>query len=184
MRFRFEGMRRPQLAYITVDGIDCPIEEPSPFSSIWYSHKLNAAGQRYKIGICIQSGKIVWVNGSYPPGPWPDLRIFRHRLIHVLLRDEWIVADRGYREGLEFVIYKGVGPDWYQDMMAKSLARHEAINSRFKRFNILSTHYRHDLDSHETTFAAIACVVQVSLEVNPAFRVVYDDTHVNRFDFL
>jgi DDE superfamily endonuclease len=147
-RYCFEGSRRrPQLAYITVDGIDCPIKEPSPFSSIWYSHKLNAAGLHYKIRICIQSGKIVWVNRPYPPGLWPDLRIFRHRLIHRLLRNGWIVADRGYKEGLQFVIYKGVGPDWYQDMMAKSLARHQAINSQFKRFNILLTHYRHGVDT-------------------------------------
>jgi hypothetical protein len=34
----FLGSNCNQLAYMTVDGINCPIQEPSPFSSIWYSH--------------------------------------------------------------------------------------------------------------------------------------------------
>jgi exopolyphosphatase/pppGpp-phosphohydrolase len=112
------------------------------------------------------------------------LRIFCHRLIHALAPHEWIVADRGYKEGLQFVIYEGVGLEWYQEQTATALARHEAINSRFKRFKILSTHYRHGVENHDATFAAIACVVQVSLELSPPFQVVYDDTHVDRIDFI
>jgi DDE superfamily endonuclease len=169
---------------MTVDGIDCPIQEPSPFSSVWYSHKLNGAGLWYEVGICIQTGRIVWINGPYQPGPWPDLRIFRHRLMRTLVPNEWIVANKGYTEGLNFVIYKGVGPDWYQTMVATALARHEAINSVFKRFKVLSTHYRHGPECHELTFAAIACMTNVYLEHYPAFEVHYDDTDVDRMDFL
>jgi hypothetical protein len=114
------------------------------------------------------------------PGPWPDLIIFCHRLMRALLPNEWIVADQGYTEGLNFVIYKGVGPEWYQTMVATALARHEAINSVFKRFKVLSTHYRHGPECHEITFAAI----NVYLEHYPAFEVHYDDTGIDRMDFL
>jgi hypothetical protein len=52
------------------------------------------------------ASRIVWINVPYQPG-----HNFR-----ALLPNEWIVADYGYTEGLNFVIYKGVGPDWYQTM--------------------------------------------------------------------
>jgi hypothetical protein len=31
------------LLYVTVDGTDCPIEEPQPWSSTWFSHKVRAS---------------------------------------------------------------------------------------------------------------------------------------------
>ena len=119
-----------------------------------------------------------------PLDPWPDLRIFRDRMIYALERNEWIMADKGYRDGFQFVISKESGPEWYQEMTAKVTARHETINSRFKRFKVLSTPFRHGVESHEAVFAAIACAVQCDLEVHPPFQVQYDDSDINRVDFL
>ena len=36
-------------AKVSVDGTDCPIQETSPFDPTLWSHKLNAAGLRYKV---------------------------------------------------------------------------------------------------------------------------------------
>jgi hypothetical protein len=183
---RFDGSNPncPMLAYISVDGTDCPMQEPSPWSAEWYSHKLNASRLRYEIGVCIQTAMIVWVNGPYPAGCWPDLRIFRHRFMHALAMHKWVVADKGYRDGFQFVIPKGYGPYWFQDMTAKVTARHETVNNRFKRFKVLSMPFRHALSMHELTFAAIACVVQVSLEEDPPFQVYYDDNEIDQLDLI
>lgn len=61
---------------VTVDGTDCQIFEPRPFSKQWYSHKFKKAGVRYEVAVCIQTGWIVWINGPYPCGAWPDIKIF------------------------------------------------------------------------------------------------------------
>jgi hypothetical protein len=82
---------------MTVDGTDVMIWEPKPFSRMWYSHKFNGAGLRYEIGVCIQTGDIVWVNGPFKCGPWPDLSIFRINLKNLLLPREQVEADNGYR---------------------------------------------------------------------------------------
>ena len=56
---------------ISVDEVDFRIREPIPFSSKWFSHKM-------------QTGWIVWVNGPFPAGDWPDLAVARHVLHHML----------------------------------------------------------------------------------------------------
>jgi hypothetical protein len=51
---------------------------------VWYSQKHNGPRIRYEIGICIQTRWIIWVNGPFPCGDWPDLKIARECLIHML----------------------------------------------------------------------------------------------------
>jgi hypothetical protein len=88
---------------VTVDGTDCAIQEPPktddsklPFDKKWYSHKLNGAGVRYEVAVCIKTGDIVWVNGPYACGKYPDIVIFQDRLVNMLDRDEKVEADHGY----------------------------------------------------------------------------------------
>jgi hypothetical protein len=60
-----------------------------------FSHKLNSAGLRYEIGITIQTGDLVWTNGPYPCGNWPDLRIARNGICDELDpgKNIWEMAD-------------------------------------------------------------------------------------------
>ena len=60
---------------ISVDGTDFHIYEPTPFNRKWYSHKFKGPGVRYEIRRCIQTGDIVWVNGPFPCGAYPDRKI-------------------------------------------------------------------------------------------------------------
>jgi hypothetical protein len=39
----------------------------------------------------------------------------------------------------------------------------------------LTTHYRHDLKLHQTVFAAVILLLQLSFEYNPLFSVEYND---------
>jgi hypothetical protein len=114
---------------LSVDGTDCPIREPQEFSSRWYSHKFKGAGLRYKVALCIQTGWIVWKNGPYPCGSFPDIRIVRDRLIHFLLPGEKYVADRGYRDGGLYADTPTGFNNPGQRMRSIVRARHETVNA-------------------------------------------------------
>ena len=80
--------------YMSVDGTDCPVQEPSIFDRRMYSHKFKSAGLRYEVGIGVDFGNIVWVNGSYKCGEFNDLKIFRDKLHQVLPETEMVVGDK------------------------------------------------------------------------------------------
>jgi hypothetical protein len=126
---------------ITLDGTDFRIFEPKDFDRKWFSHKFKGPGLRYEIGVCIQTGWIVWVNGPYPCGRYPDLCIARHRIQHVLDEGEKYVADGGYKDGGQYgdtpTGLRGLG----QKMKKAERSRHETVNGRFKVFSILNTNF-------------------------------------------
>ena len=54
-----------QGSYISNDGTDFSIYEPSPFQQIWYSHKFKGPGIRYEVGVTIETQKLF---GQTTPG--------------------------------------------------------------------------------------------------------------------
>ena len=84
------------LCLVTVDGTDFPIQEPKPFSPIWYSHKFKGAGLRYEVAVSIQTGWIVWLNGPYPAGQFNDHQIADDNLHLSLDPGERYLGDRIY----------------------------------------------------------------------------------------
>ncbi|KAI2493259.1 hypothetical protein MHU86_21296 [Fragilaria crotonensis] len=150
---------------VTVDGVDFPIEEPTPFDSQWFSHKFRGPGLRYEMAICIQTGDIVWVNGPYKCGKWPDVKIFKSRLMHLLGDDEMVEADRGYRGHN----VKARTPDdcvSRVDRLAKTRARarHETVNRRLKQWGSMQHRWRHVRHKHKIAFAAVAVCTQLAFE--------------------
>lgn len=149
---------------VTVDGMDCPVLEPKPFSTHWYSHKFKKAGLRYKLGICIQTGWNVWANGPYPCGPWPNIKIFWHKLQQMLPPGEKVEADLGYHGESNYIQMP-----WSAVSLAnyragnQACAHHETINGQIKSFNCLSICFCHTLDKHSTFFGAIVALVQLSI---------------------
>jgi hypothetical protein len=115
---------------ISLDGSDFSIFGQYPFSGSWFSHKLKGPGLRYEIGLCIQTGWIVWAAGPYPCGLWPDLRIARNQLVHELDYGEMYLADGGYSDGHIFADTPNGLNDWDQRMKSVCRARHETVNSR------------------------------------------------------
>ena len=39
----------------------------------FYSHKFKKSGLCYEVALCIMTGDILWMNGPYEPGFWPDI---------------------------------------------------------------------------------------------------------------
>ena len=156
--------------YMSVDGVDCSICEPTLFSRKWFSHKLNRAGLRYEIGASIQSGSIVWASGPWPCGRYSDISIFRSGLKHKLLDDEFVVADSGYTD-LRCV--QPPGPHHPENArLALVRARHECINGRLKSFAVLSSRFRHHLDLHSSCFMAVLNVTVLLYADCPPFTIL------------
>jgi hypothetical protein len=164
-----------QVCKITVDGTDFWIHEPIPFDAKWYSHKINGPAVRYEVAICIKTGWIVWVNGPFPAGTWPDLNIARLSLVHFLDEGECYVADGGYADGNQWASTPNGLNDYEQRTKALARARHETVNRRFKIFGCLSQRYRHhNLALHGTIFHAIANIVQLTIRFgHPLFDIEY-----------
>ena len=137
---------------------------------------------RYEIAVSIMRGDIFWVNGLFPCGQYPDIKIFMEcGLKDNLEEGERVEAYNGY---------KGDDPDFaksksgiFHPQSASSIrntvcARHETVNKRFKQFGVLSAVIRHDMTKHSTVFYAVVLLTQLAIEDGePLFQVEgYDDS--------
>jgi hypothetical protein len=113
----------------------------------------------------------------------PDLKIAKDEgLVRALRRcKEKCVADGTYRNPV-FVNKEHGRPKPLSTLIRRILARHEALNSRFKRFAIfkLVRGFRHDIETHAIYFNAIANLTQIELEIeSPLFDLRRE---INAFD--
>ena len=150
---------------MTVDGTDFKIQQPQPFCTRWYSHKFKGPGVRYEVALSIVGGDIVWTNGPFPCGPWPDLSIFRAGLMNKLRQGEKVEADKGY-PGQADKVRMPRDFDNLDDKMKKQRARsrQETVNRRFKQFKILKHEFRHNLKDHQRVFRAVVLLTQLSIK--------------------
>ena len=81
-----------------IDCTCCPLLEPrKQFSAGRSAHKFGKnAGVNYEVAQCLATGMIVWTNGPYPAGDYPDKDIFDRELILMLDEGERVLADSGY----------------------------------------------------------------------------------------
>ena len=117
-----------QRCKITVDGTNFWIQEPIPFNPKWYSHKFKGPGLRYEVTICIKTGWIVWVNGPFPAGEWPNRKITQAGINHHLDDNECYVGDGGYYDGWQWAETPTGYNNHEQKMYAMARAPHETIN--------------------------------------------------------
>ena len=164
------------ICLVTVDGTDCLINEPTPFNKKWCSHKFSHAALRYQVAVCIQTGWIVFVDGPYPAGMWPDLSISRDGLNQALEKGEMFVADGGYRDSHGWS-RTPTGHNTREDYMyAVARARHETVNRLIKNFSAMRNQWRHHRRKHGIAFLAAANVVQARIQLEPSvYQVIYQD---------
>ena len=156
-----------------------PICEPTPFETRWFSHKLNGAGLTYEIGLCLQTGWIVWVNGPFPAGWGNDKQIAESEdgLVEMLDDDEMVIADGVYYDGYRVFMTPGGIHDDFEYLQSVSRARHETVNTRFKFFRCMKVEWHHEKEKHRFAFGAIVAITQLKIQTDePLFGVHYDDT--------
>ena len=150
---------------ITVDGTDCRCPNYGPtFSSHKFAMK---GGLRYEVGVCIQTGDIVWVNGPYPAGAWPDIKIFRNCLISHLGVGERVEADDGYiGEAPQYIKCPKSFTNLTitEHMQSRVRSRQETANKRFKDWAALQVIFRHDITLHADVFRT--AVIMTQLKIN------------------
>ena len=132
---------------------------------MYYSHKFLKSGYRYEVGLCIRTGDIVWINGPFECGKWPDISIFRDSLLSHLDPYERVEADDGYIGEAPRHIKcpkSFTNPELTVRMQARVRSRQETINRRFKQWGILKQEYRHDLTKHGDVFRAIVVITQLT----------------------
>lgn len=143
--------------YMSIDVTDIPIHEPRPFSTEWFSYKINHAALRYEIGLSVSDAEILWANG----GENTDLMFFRDCLKCLLGRDEKVITDNIYRDldcGRKRLF---IGED--SRVVKRILCRHEILNSRLKQFAVLRTPFRHKISNHSDCFCAVLNIRQLIL---------------------
>ena len=161
---------------VSVDGTDFRILEQWPFNKRWYSHKYEGPAVRYELAISISTGWIVWVNGPFAAGEWPDLRIVGDALNSGLEPGEYYIADGGYWDGYRYTITP-TGYKFHSDRVRGLVrAQHENINRRFKQWGCLQQKWRHSVEKHGLVFRAIANIIQIGLMTDePAWDIHYDE---------
>lgn len=167
---------------LSIDGTDCRIPQQgaavkgNPFSSHKFTGK---CGLRYELGVDIKEGNLVWINGPFPCGKYPDITIFRNGLRHFLDPFERVEADDGYIGEAPYHVKCpkcAANPEENRWMQGRVRARHETLNGRFKAWEILKQLYRHDIEHHGYVFRAIAIIIQLTIDSGePLFAVDYND---------
>ncbi|KAG9414463.1 hypothetical protein AC1031_013822 [Aphanomyces cochlioides] len=157
--------------FVSLDGTDFRIREPTPFGPCWYSHKFHGPGLRHEVGICIATGHIVWAHGGMPCGSWPDLRLARDAYCSSVEPNEMTLADRGYADPHYFIYPRPGRADVRRQK--EIMARHETCNRRLKQFRVLGDVFRHNLYLHPIYFHAVVNLTQIMIESGEAlFSVV------------
>jgi len=160
----------------SVDGADCRIPE---HGREFYSHKFKKSGLRYEVGVSLKKGDLVWINGPFPCGLWPDIKIFRDSLLSNLDESERVEADDGYigeAPGKVKCPKSFANRAENEAMQARARRRQETINKRLKQWGCLSQMFRHDLVKHGTFFRAVAVITQLSIDAGePLFSIDYSD---------
>ena len=155
---------------IQIDGTDCMTTNQGESLPAFYSFKFKNSGLRYEVGTCIRTGDLVWINGPFPPGDWPDVEVFRLNLKLQLGANERVEADDGYI-GEDPRTAKCPGGVRYmedQHWRAKRSnvrSRGETANHRLKMFAAIDGTFRHNILKHSVCFRACAVLAQLSFEV-------------------
>lgn len=159
----------PEIIWLIIDCTDCPIEEPQPWTSKWYSHKFEGPAIKYEIATSF-AGDVAWGSEPYRGGKG-DREIFQDRLQGLTPENCVNLVDLGYvKDGLAKVTH--IRPtDSAADRKLKKrlLARQETLNGRLKNYAVLSHRYRHNVKDHSMDFNC--CLVLCQMEIECGFRL-------------
>ena len=152
-------------ALTCVDGIHIKVQEPSPFSKDFSSHKYGkGSALAYELVSCIATGDIVAYNGPFPAGKWPDINIFRNKLKGMLGPGERCLADLGYRGDRKIITKNDRTSRLHAYAMGCARDRHETINRRVRQWGSLKQEFRHDRHDHHYFFRAAIVMEQIKME--------------------
>ncbi len=166
---------------MTVNGTDfrVPQKGTATKGNAFASHKYaEKSALRYKLGVSILGGDLVWVQGPYPAGKFTDIKIFNKVLCHFLDPREQVEANEGYVGHPDKIkCPQNVGKTaekW--EMQGRVRVRHETLNRRLKKWGIPSQVFCLNIMQHGNVFRVCVVVTQLPIENGePLFKVEYKD---------
>jgi hypothetical protein len=168
----YGGLPNTLTFIVSVDGTDCPIQEPRPFNNAWFSQKFKGPGVKYEIAVDVLTGDCVWISGPFMASK-SDIKIFREDGLMALIPEgRLVIADKGYRGEPGVVSYPNhLDDEDVRDFKKRVRARHETFNGRLKTFDVLKQVFRHKpvLHQHKACLEAIAVITQC--EINLGFKL-------------
>ena len=163
----YDKMPNTLVFVLSVDGTDCPIQEPRPFNKAWFSQKFKGPGVKYEVGIDVLTGDCVWISGPFKASK-SDIKIFREDgLMAMIPEGRLVIADKGYRGEPGVVSHPNhLDEAAVLDFKKRVRARHETFNARLKSFDVLHQVFRHKpvLPKHKACFDAVAVIVQCEID--------------------
>ncbi len=118
-----------------------------------------------ELGVNIFTRNLVWIEGPYPAGAWPDLKIFNNVLAHCLEPGECVEADYGYvgRPNKVKCPHNNCNPAENLGMLGVARSCYETFNGLLKNWGILEKTCCHDIMAHGTVFYACVVIMQLSI---------------------
>ncbi len=112
-------------------------KKENPFGSHKYAGN---SALRYKLGIDILAGRLVWIQDPYPAGKWPDIKIFNAVLLHFFEPFKQVKANDGYCGHTNKIKCpkNKANPAANLAMQGQVRAHHETLNGCLKNWGILS----------------------------------------------
>ena len=168
---------------LSLDCIDCPIEEIQgqevSQDSELFSFKFHGAGLRYEFGIDLFRSNLIWINGCFLPGKYPDNKIFTDFGLKEKLESigKKALADRIYN-GYPQVCstFNAVDRPVVSKFKARAQMRHEQFNGMVKEFKCMSEKFRHKPDKpakHQMCMEAVCVICQYRMELGePLFDIL------------
>lgn len=157
---------------IVVDVTEIPIERPKYVQNVYYSGKKKCHTVKFQVTIDLETKKIL--NIYIGQGSEHDFSIFK-KTIEYYPSDSIIIADKGYT-GIKKYFYKAQIP--YKNSLKKTLSKsqlkyNEQLNrfrvkiehvfGAMKRFKILSTKYRNNLNKLYYYFYILAAIYNIQI---------------------
>lgn len=185
---RFEGFGGTTQCLLALDAFDCMVLEPWPFDTKWYSVKFNGPGVKYELGVCIKTGRIVWLNVPFPAGK-QDSKICIETLLTLLADDEGVEVDGGYVGHDKFKAPLAASSRRDRKMKSVVRGRLENVNGRIKVFNVLTFPFRHlnprteMMNKHKMCTEAVVVVTELKFENGEGlYDVPYDISYNVTYD--
>jgi hypothetical protein len=117
-----------------------------------------------------------WVEGPYPAGAWPDIKIFMNTLTDTLLQGKRVEAKKSYVGHPDMIKCPNNDCNPAANLGMQSAARscYETFNGCLKNWGVLKQTYRHNITVHGTVFYTCAVITQPSVpNREPLFEVEY-----------
>ncbi len=124
---------------------------------------------KYEIAICPNTNKIVWIYGGTGEGLFHDRSLADIGFFAQLVEGQYVLGDKGYQGAKQCLTpIKGADLSDVERKFNKNLGTLrisvERVIGQFKKFQCLSSPWRHSRKTHQFVFGVIAEMVNIEMK--------------------